>query len=138
MIALLLQTPLDAVHERFARGGSVQDFLLVLLAITAGLGLLAFLNRLQRPAESKPAENNPQRLFLDLLLHLQLGVVQRDLMLRMARDLRIEHPATLLMSATLFRQNVNKWLRETSTTSGDQHDGFDHLSRLLFDEGLEA
>lgn len=104
-----------AVRNQFQYGGSWTSVFLVLLSLAALVMLVGWLtriqNRLQQGAENAPRNSDPQRLYAHLLCNLGLSVPQRQLLESVARDLRLPHPTTLLVSATLFDQCVEQWTR---------------------------
>jgi hypothetical protein len=139
MTELILQNPIDAVHERFARGGSVSHFLIVLGLLLAGMIALIAVNRWQKSREDEVAEDSPKKLYRDLLRELGVGVVRRDIMLRMARELRVDHPATLLMGPRVFRNHARKWLRNRDNASDDNAEReLNGLCQDLFGEELKT
>lgn len=139
MTLLAQHNPLRYAHERFARGGSWTEFLGAMLAIGVILGLLILVQRRQNRRARGHIENDPGKLFRTVLGQLGLGVVSRDILRRMARDLELEHPTTLIMSPDIFRYSLVRWRRELDRDSGrvPQHCDLDQLYRTLFDEPLK-
>ena len=96
----LAQAPWEAVRDYLQRGGSPSTALYVMLAVF-GLAALAYIvHRLQESRKRKPATNDPKGLFHRVLHELGLNVVERDLLRRMAFDLRLPNPTAMLLSST--------------------------------------
>ncbi|GJM26615.1 MAG: hypothetical protein DHS20C16_30300 [Phycisphaerae bacterium] len=126
--------PIDRLHgirDRFATGGSVADFVLVitliLLALAALYGIMHWGMRRRRGAFF-----NPRKLFDKTLRSLSLRVDQRDLVRKIARDLRLQHPTVLLLSPQLLNLYGNQWMSATDNVTDSQRTQLDDLSTHLF------
>ncbi len=139
-VALLLQNPLRGVREQFQRGGSLTDVLYAALAVAALLTLLVVIHRIQERRSSPRMDNDPQKLFRTVAGRLRLGVIQRDLLRRMARDLELEHPTALVLSPDVFSRCAKHWLGQTARGSGvpagDRVRQLSALSEALFGQPL--
>lgn len=140
MTAPVLQSPFRWAHERFARGGSWSEFGFAVLVLVVLMALLVVVHRIQQRRASDSLENDPAKLFRVMLRRLGLGVLQRDLLRRMARDLELEHPTTLLLSPTIFRRHALRWSRQFERPTGgalspDLRE-LDSLCRTLFDQPM--
>ena len=105
----LAQAPWEAVRDHLRRGGSPSTAMYVLLAVLSLAALLLIVHRLQERGERQPPVSDPRGLFRRVLHDLGLNVVERDLLRRMASDLRLENPTVMLLSPTLFERYVRKW-----------------------------
>ena len=109
-----------SVRDQFQEGGSFLTVMLVLLAI-AGVVLAAYcLGLRQRRAGENAQRASPQQLFRDLMDKLDLTLPQRRLLHTIARDLRIKHPAVILLSPDLFDRYVGEWHVRQSRTIVDE------------------
>ena len=99
-----------AVRDHFQGGGSIGSVLLVVVVV-AGIVLVACcVAWIQRRRTRKHAPiRDPKRLLGDLLEGLSLTASQRRLLERVAKDLRLENPAVLLLSPTLFDRHMDRW-----------------------------
>lgn len=106
-----------AVRDRFQEGGSFTAVMLVLLGV-AGVVLAAYyLTLRQRRANENARQASPERLFRDLLGKLDLTSHQRQILHTMVSDLRIKHPAVILLSPELFDCYLGEWqVRQHRTT----------------------
>jgi hypothetical protein len=126
--------PIDRLHgirDRFATGGSIADFVLAITLILVGLALLYGVMRWGAKRRSG-VFYNPQKLFDKSLRTLGLRVDQRDLVRKIARDLRLEHPTVLLLSPQLLNLYANQWMSATKTATEAQREQIDTLSTHLF------
>lgn len=140
MKASLMQQSWESVRDHFKRGGDSRELLYLVLALLALIVLLVVVHHtLGRASERTPA-NNPQKLFRSVLAKLNLGVKERDLLRRVARDRRVEHPITLVLSPDVFRGHVEPWLadqaREGIAESPGRAKEADTLCHSLFDQSL--
>ena len=112
-----------AVRDQFQYGGSWISVFLVLLSLAALVILVGWLsriqNKLQQGNESVPRNSDPQRLYTHLLNNLGLSVPQRQLLESVARDLRLTHPTTLLISETLYDHCVEQWTRRAGSATAE-------------------
>ncbi len=143
MNAPLLQTNAwQAVHEEFQRGGRFWEMFWVLFAIAAGLAALALYQRIQQNRSSGQVLDHPGKLFRVVIARLRLGVLQRDLLRRMARELQLVHPTVLLLSPEIFHEHSQQWLNgihfDPEQGSSDDHraarqrDSLDDLCHAIF------
>ena len=115
MTAVLVQvhklTPVQqAVREQFQEGGSTGVALLMIVGILA-LALIAYwlTRRVNRDQDERARVDDPSRLFRDLLDKLDLPLPQRRILDAVVKDLRLQHPAKILLSPTLFDRCVDQW-----------------------------
>jgi len=111
---VLLQTTdnwerLNALQERFVRGGSWVGALLALVGLAVAIGLLVLLYLLQQKRRRGDVDN-PGKLYRGLLAGLELSVPQRDFLWHLARDLQLEHPTVLLLGRGIYHTHTQRWL----------------------------
>ncbi len=97
-----------AIRDRFQEGGSVKTVLLVMLALIAMVYTAYFLATRQQKGTGT-TEPDPQRLFRDLQGRLELTHHERHLLDRVAKDLRLKHPAVILLCPALFDRYLHEW-----------------------------
>lgn len=133
-------TPLDrlmAIRDRFATGGSTGRFAAVLAAIAALFLVMVLIAWLIQRRRQKRVYN-PKALFQDVLRQLPLTVPQRDLLRRLARDLRLEHPTVLLLSPQLFLESANAWMELARRANPATRAQLDDLARAIFAESTAS
>jgi len=123
MTGAVKPSPLDAVRDHLDKGGSPYAPLVLLLAVLAIAGVLLLLHRLEHRKEAKPQANDPKALFAAVLNKLGLSVVQRDLLRRIAFDLRLPHPTMMLLSPELFQNHVRQWRQLLNEREQDVPEG---------------
>ena len=126
--------PIDRLHgirDRFATGGSIADFILAITVILVGMALLYGVMRwgLQR---RRGAIYSPRKMFDKALRTMNLRVEDRDLVRKIARELRLPHPTVLLLSPQLLNLYGNQWMSATKNVTESQREKIDNLSNHLF------
>ncbi|HUU85737.1 MAG TPA: hypothetical protein VM243_19755 [Phycisphaerae bacterium] len=110
--SLLLQTSsserLEALRRQFSGGGNWSESFLTLLAFAALFALLLMIHRLQQRRQRRDI-NDPWKLYRQLLKHLGLSAPQREVLRRIAADLRLQHPSVLLLGRTIFNRHATRW-----------------------------
>lgn len=100
---------LRGIRDHLAMDSTFLDLAIVLLVVATIVvvvfGSLALIHR-RRTRRIR----NPGRLFRELLRRLPLDGPQRDLLRRIARDLRLDQPAVLVLSPQVFRSHANRWM----------------------------
>lgn len=134
MAQLLQTTPpqrLEALHERFSRGGSWDELIPPLAGFAALFVVVAVFYSLQRRRQQVDIDH-PQKLYRRLVQRLDLSAAQRDLLHRMAADLGLENPSVLLLGRRIFEAQARRW-RE-SGPPGRRHDDrrIEKLASRLF------
>jgi len=120
-----------AVKDRFSTGGSTGKFVFVVGLLLLMVLLLALISTLLRRWQKRKVYN-PKRLFLDVLRTTPLTVPQRDLVRRIARDLRLPHPAILLLSPRIFTENANAWMSASRNANTHTRDKLSALATSIF------
>ena len=110
----------QAVRDQFQRGGSLSTVLVVVLCVSAAVLLVWVLTRLFRAREGGNLPDNPKQLFHDLLEKLDVSAPQRQVLDRMAKDLRLKQPSTILLSESLFERCAAQWRTGRAGARGDQ------------------
>jgi hypothetical protein len=134
-VAQLLQTTppqrLEALQERFSRGGSWEELILPLAGFATLSVVLVVFYSLQRRRQRVDIDH-PQKLYRRLVQRLGLSAQQRDLLYRMASDLGLENPSVLLLGRRIFEAQARRW-RETCPAGrrGDDR-RFEVLASKLF------
>lgn len=98
----------QAVRDQFQRGGSILTAAAVVGVCLGIVGLVYWLTR--RQAARLNTSDDPHGLFRFGLDRLPLTDDQRVLLSAVSRSERLEHPATLLLSRTLYDRHVDAWL----------------------------
>jgi len=130
---LLDLTPIQrAVKEHFMRGGSLGVVLMLLAAIVAVVPVVYAIVRLRDRMGKPRVINDPRRLYDDLVGALALEPHQREFLQRLAADLAIPHPTTLLLSPRLFNRAVKDWRRRAPTAMSDWSETVAATYRVLF------
>lgn len=119
------------IRNRFAGGGSTLNFVLAVLGIIAAVVLLRLIQRFVQHLRRREL-NHPGKLFREALGQLPLAVRQRDLLRRMARDLRLAHPVHLVLSPQLFQQLGNRWMVATKRATPEVRRELNALAAALF------
>lgn len=141
MMVLSTQAPWKAVQDHLTRGGSLLTLLYAAVAVAVLVGLLVLLHRAQHRRATGPPVENPRKLFDTVIRDLGLGVVQRDLLRRMASDLEMEQPTILLLSPAIFMKYARKWSasgRGRGGTSSVHGVSLEGLGRALFGSEMPA
>jgi len=112
-------------------------FVIVLVLGVLAVAALAVIGMLQRRRQT-PKHSHPRRLFVELTRRVQLTGVQRHLLGRMARHLRLEHPAAMLLGPQMLGEYARRWLADipSEAVRRDTRARLDHISRHLFDSPL--
>lgn len=108
--SLMQSNPWQAVHEEFQEGGTIGELFWPVVVLAVALAGLVLFQRLQQRFSGKKVVQNPRRLFRVVTSRLRLGVLQRDLLYRIARELKLEHPAILFLSPAMFAEYTREWL----------------------------
>jgi hypothetical protein len=120
------------MRDRFQEGGSYTSFFLA-FGVIGGILLAAYvLTEWQRRAASKGAEyDNPRALLRGMSTELGVGSDDRRWIETVAKHGRVEHPAVLMISESLFDSCVELW-RENSGASSNEMDRAPRLRQVLF------
>lgn len=105
---------------------------LVLGLLLVALVLVWVLSRLQRRRAHEQVTPQPRRLFMTVMIHLGLPWWDIYRLWRLARKLKIEHPAVLLISAGAYDDAVQR----AGVTTGRAAPAFQLLRNRLFDPRL--
>lgn len=103
-----LSERMEGIRGHFAGGGRWSGVIVVFAALAGCLLVLAVVQHV-RDTVKRREPDHPGRFFRTLLGGLGLTVRQRRILQRMATDLRLEHPAVVLLSRELFREQAAAW-----------------------------
>ncbi|NLX14015.1 MAG: hypothetical protein GXY44_10235 [Phycisphaerales bacterium] len=141
MISLLLgqaiENPYDrirSISERFSEpepetGAKIAAFLVCLICVFLLFGLIY---RIQQ-RKSNPKKARPLGLFLRMQSGLNLPLLDRWHLWRLARTANILQPAALLISETLFDKAVTAYCGTTESSSGPAAVRYQRIRQRLFD-----
>ncbi|MEK6675530.1 MAG: hypothetical protein AABZ47_07740 [Planctomycetota bacterium] len=102
---------LRQLGEPIRRDGSFTGVLLILLGVAAVVVFANYMGKLQELLRKPIAPSDPERLYFGLLKRLPLNRTQRNGLIGLARELRLEHPTILLISESLFDRYLEQWRR---------------------------
>ncbi len=118
LIAAIRQSGLTeaqrAVREHFVQGGSAGTVLLVTIGLGVAVWLAYSLSRRTHQAGARDSCNDAHKFFRDLMRRLNLAAPQRRWLSRVANDLRLDHPAVILLSRDIFDECVGRWREENA------------------------
>lgn len=133
--AIVMQTTpperLEAIQRYLSREGAGMGFGLALLGFAAFAGLLLTLHWLQKRARGEDVDR-PGKLFRNLMRGLELPLRQRDLLLRMGRELRMENPTIMLLGRGIFEACAEEWLAQAGTRRTEDAGHVARLAEALF------
>ncbi|MEK6799095.1 MAG: hypothetical protein AABZ12_09040 [Planctomycetota bacterium] len=99
-----------AVRNQFQHGSSWTSVVVAIAAIGGIVVLAYFLTKAEVWAKRKPGEtSSPRRLFTDVAGRLGVGNSECNWLLGLAKQRGLSHPTTLLLSASLFDEQVERW-----------------------------
>jgi hypothetical protein len=90
-------------HFRQGQSSFAWQGVAVIAAVAAGITLLIWIAKSWADSRQRQNANSPLRLFRDLCSVHQLDHRQRRLLSRMAKQLRLEQPATLFIEPALWQ-----------------------------------
>jgi hypothetical protein len=119
------------IRDRFADGGTWGEMILTLLGLAAFVAFLFVAFGIQRRVCRKEIDN-PRKLFRTLMTQLGLTVRQRDLLRRMAGDLRLAHPTILLLGPGPYWSHAERWTSQFARKPTAIRAELDQLALALF------
>jgi hypothetical protein len=140
LAALLKTSPperLEALHQRFSRGGDWDELIVVAAGFVALFALLVVFCSLQRRRQRTDSDC-PRKLYRRLVQQLGLSAPQRRLLHRMAADLELPNPTTLLLSPGVFKTHAKQWLRAVPKNRPEANLRIKELADALFTVGVES
>jgi hypothetical protein len=139
-VTTLMQTTsperLEAIQRYLNREGTGTGFMLTLLGFAAFAAVLLALYELQKRSRNGDVDR-PGRLFRRLVRGLGLSVPQRDLVLRIGRDLGLENPTVILLGRGIFEVHAREWLAAGTRRRGDEQ-RIARLADVLFPRAQDA
>jgi len=106
-----LDTLQQSLKQELHRGVEPRSALLVLGAAIILLAIVYWPRRRKAVIKAAPEINDSFKLFKDLTTKLPLNPQQQGLLTQVAREMRLEHPAVLLICAALFGKHTHDWQR---------------------------
>ncbi len=145
MILLLLG---QAIHDRYDRIRYMSErfsepepaapikFVAFLVCLVCVFLLIGMIYRIQR-RKTQPKTARPMGLFLRMQASLNLPLLDRWHLWRLARGTNIVQPAALLISETLFDETVAAYCRTAGSSSGPAPARYQRIRQRLFDTPAE-
>jgi hypothetical protein len=96
--------------------------------------ILVLIHRRQQSGQGSGRPRSQRRLFKELLRSLPLTFRQRELLRRVARDLKLSMPAAILLSPAHLDTAVRRWSRDSGEPSPRHAELFGTISQNLFEE----
>ncbi len=121
----------EALQRGFNRSGAVAEALLLLCVVAAMLSVVLFVYTRYKRRHALDF-NDPRKLYRTILQKLDLSVPQRDLLRRMASDLELAHPTSLLLGRSVFESYAGRWLETGRHTHHADADRVGELADRLF------
>lgn len=106
-----------AVRDHFLQGGSAGTVLLVAIGLGGAIWLAYLLSTRTDDAGAGDFCDDSHKFFRDLMRRLNLAAPQRRWLSRVANDLRLDHPAVILLSRDIFDECVGRWREKNSEGS---------------------
>ncbi len=124
MIAAVLAEALwKAARDHFTRGGSPIVLVYAAVGAAALVVVLLIVQRIQSRTVRRRSTFNPQKLFANLVGQSGLPVMQRETLRQMADDLRLTHPAVMLLGPEIFEAHARRWVSATTQSDPDSVPG---------------
>jgi len=110
-----------AVQQRFVHSQPEIFSNVLLFFLAAGvLVLVMWLYARVQQAHSRPIRAHPMGLYLHLMRQLHISLWARYCLWSLARKLKIEQPAALLISSDLFDDAVLRYRKAANVSTGTQ------------------
>jgi len=107
--SVLAEALWKAARDHFTRGGSPMILVYAAGSVILLVAVLLVTQRLQlRTVKRRPADN-PRKLFTNLVAQSGLPIMQREALRQMADDLRLSHPAVILLGPQVFKEHARRW-----------------------------
>ena len=141
MMHILLQAtgrvdPREVLQRHFAKDAwdtqSWTGFIAVAAAIAIFVVILHFILYYQKRVEQTPQLRRPDKLFREVTRLLGLTSQHRAVLSRIAGDLKMRSPTSMLLSPASFSAASQQWLSLQDTSSGKHEDELHAIARLLF------
>ena len=131
MQALTPKERLRGIQDRLSDGRSLGDIVLTLLGLAAFVACLYVVFALQRRLRRTEIDDS-RRLFRSALVELGITVRQRDLLRRIAGDLRLPEPTVLLLGSGIYWSHARRWTAEFPSKQPQTRAEMEKLATLLF------
>ncbi len=141
LLSQTIQNRYDRIRfmsERFseAEPAAPVKFVAFIVCLVCVFLLIGMIYRIQR-RKTQPKTARPMGLFLRMQAALNLPLLDRWHLWRLARATNIVQPAALLISETLFDEAVAAYRRKTGLSSGPGPACYERIRRRLFDTPAE-
>jgi hypothetical protein len=110
---------LHSIEGFFQERSIVSDGLWALV-VFAGIAGIFFLGWWLQRRKTARRTSNPIKLFRTVLRDLDLPVPQRDVIVRIAQNAKLEHPLSLLICHQLYRTHAAEWLEHIASARGEK------------------
>ncbi len=122
---------LQSVSRYLSREGTGWELLSVMLGMLAVAALTVMLYKLDKRRRRQDLRE-PGKLFRRLQSQLDLPLRQRDMLRRLAADLRLENPTVLLLGRSVFESHAERWIQSHRRVREVDHENIAALAALLF------
>lgn len=122
---------LFGVRERLSEGSTSGEIVLTFLGLAAFLLFLYIVFGVQRRHRRTEVDDS-RKLFRSLLTDLGLTVRQRDLLRRIAGDLRLQEPSVLLLAPAIYWSHAQQWMADFPNRQPNARAEFEKLAAVLF------
>jgi len=128
--------PRKAISEQFTKESWDPDTWIGVVVVAAAIlilfVLLHFIMYYEKRSGDPQLARSPHKLFRDLLSFLQLGHSQKELLKRIAKDLQLQSPSTMLLSPGRFVEHSKRWLAQTQDGSNRYGNELDRIAEVVF------
>lgn len=131
MQALTPKERLSGIQDRLSDGSTLGDIFLTLLGLATFVAFLYIMFGLQRRLRRTEIDDS-RRLFRSALVELGITVRQRDLLRRIAGDLRLPEPAVLLLGSGIYWSHARRWMAEFPSKQPQARAEMEKLAAMLF------
>ncbi len=142
LLAFQRVDPRVLLHEQFDKDAwDPATWKGMIIAVSAILGLLVILHFVfyyEKRAKQPHLPNCPHKLFAEVLHHVGLTTAQRELLLKMARDLKLPAPTTMLLTPGALAQASDCWLKNRPRTAPQELQHLRTIAVVLFGAMLPA
>jgi hypothetical protein len=120
------------LQEGFRQESSLGPVLWSCVGIVVATIIVLLIARVQRRKSGDFVPNDPKRLFQSLMDRLELSEGNRSLLESMAREMRLKHPAVLLLAPAVFDRAAQLWSARSQRFADAHRDRIASLRRSLF------
>jgi hypothetical protein len=121
---------LARLKEGFNREGDPTMLVIIVLILLVPLVLLAVIRSFQKRTQ-RPETDDPGQLFGELLRDAGFLPRERRLLERIAAELHLAQPVTLLLSPVLFREQAQAWQAQVVPAAAPAEEELASIERRL-------